>query len=167
MPKNIVIIVIIIIWQNDNEQTKLLDSDGGLDTRVMHWILSEAREWYFELEAGSTDVVPLSVCEVALGDLVREADPSGSEFVRSRRATPSTTVQLHWPHAEWRRWGGHCVCTVCLAAGPLPAPRLCAPGGTTPCTPSTTLLQTGLYRADLSDQSTGRGDFSTNSLKIP
>ena len=57
----------------------LWDSDGGVDIRVKHMNSVRGRlavkELYFELEAGSNDVVPLSICELALGDLEREADP--------------------------------------------------------------------------------------------
>ena len=55
---------------------------------------------YFELEAGSKDVVPLSVCEVALGDLVREADPAAASSCaragrRHQRLSSCTGLMLN------------------------------------------------------------------------
>ena len=121
---------------------------------------------YFELEAGSKDVVPLSVCEVALGDLVREADPASScarAGRRHQRLSSCTGLMLN---------DGVGVAIV-SALSVLPLVLCPHPGSARQAAPHPVLLlQTSFYRPALlqgrpSDQSTGRGDFSTNSLKIP
>ena len=118
---------------------------------------------YFELEAGSKDVVPLSVCEVALGDLVREADPAAASSCaragrRHQRLSSCTGLMLN---------DGVGVAIV-SALSVLPLVLCPRPGSArqaAPCTPSTDLET--LLQGRPSDLSTGRGDFSTNSLKIP
>ena len=115
---------------------------------------------YFELEAGSKDVVPLSVCEVALGDLVREADPASScarAGRRHQRLSSCTGLMLN---------DGVGVAIV-SALSVLPLVLCPHPGSARQAAPHPGLLLQTLVQGRPSDLSTGRGDFSTNSLKIP
>ena len=131
---------------------------------------------YFELEAGSKDVVPLSVCEVALGDLEREADPAAAAHASSCARAGRRYQRLSSCTGLMLNDGVGVAIVSALSVLPL---VLCPhPGSARQAAPHPALLLQAFYRpfycstgqtfqTRLSDQSTGRGDFSTNSLKIP